>query len=85
MIYKSDFVTWLSGGTKIFPSEERNSKEARSNQSAHFWETTASTHAKAWENTQQSTKLLCIAQLLNVDCENLPTYLTNDVGFNMLH
>lgn len=51
---RSGLTTWFSGGIKIFPREERNSRAASSSSgSAHCWDSRVSTHDRAWETHPQ--------------------------------
>lgn len=51
---RSGLTTWFSGGIKIFPSEERNSRAASSSSgSAHCCDSRVSTQERAWETQTQ--------------------------------
>lgn len=51
---RSGLTTWFSGGIKIFPREEMNSRAASSSSgSAHCWDSRVSTHGRAWETHPQ--------------------------------
>lgn len=58
-LFKAGVITWLSGGTKIFPSKERNSRAASTSWGcAHCWDTTESTHNRAWHIQREITCFL---------------------------
>lgn len=78
-LFKVGVITWLSGGTKTFPRKERNSRAASTSSGcAHCWDTTESTHNRAWHKQGEKTEMdwrkarVCLKTGRNFVKKNIP-------------